>query len=145
MTSFPQAICMAVIHSIGNQQRIFIDCTARLSVMAAYLRLQQRLRESCGVGEGRVARDARVLTDAPNFCRKPAKLLLYPVRSEPGARPIARGGYFVCLQPQNATRLFLQSGPASERTPSPHRIHRKTAAFSINHIDTNRQSLAPLR
>ena len=39
--------------------------------MAAYPRLQQRLRESCGLGEGRVARDKKLLPDAPNLSMKP--------------------------------------------------------------------------
>jgi hypothetical protein len=39
----------------------------------------------------------------------------------------------------------LQSELPSARTPSPHGIHRKTVAFSIDRIDTNRQCLDPLR
>ena len=39
----------------------------------------------------------------------------------------------------------LQSEPPSARTPSPYGIHRKTAAFSIDRIDTTRQCLDPLR
>jgi hypothetical protein len=40
--------------------------------MAAYSRLQQRLREYCGLGKGRVARDKKLLPEAPNLCMKPA-------------------------------------------------------------------------
>lgn len=39
----------------------------------------------------------------------------------------------------------LQSESPSARTPSPYGIHRKTAAFSISRIDTNRQCLDLLR
>ena len=39
----------------------------------------------------------------------------------------------------------LRSELPSAKTPSPHGTHRKTIAFSINRIDTNRQCLDLLR
>lgn len=102
--------------------------------MAAYPRLQLKLRESCGLGEGREARDFLWRT-FPVSC---------PVRAGSETHRTGEVSPFACNRRMPPVS-FLQSEPASERIPSPYGIHRKTAAFSIGHIDTNRQCLAPLR
>ncbi len=96
MTSFPQAICIVVVSSIGTDS--VHSLIARETVRYARIRACNRNFDILRARRG--ASGARQET----FC---GELFLYPVRLEPGVRPIAKGRLFRVLTATECHPFFF--------------------------------------